>query len=221
MGQQVSCGYGLLLLLCSCTFCIHTPCLLCLLSCLYSYSPHHQPPHKRLQGEHLPPPQEDLHHDQGQVCQGAAPHQGQDLILVLGKKCKINIASCFLFNIFFLYFKIHYYPSLAHTRQKMIRTITSLHHLPHLLSNNQQTSLSDRYSTCSTTTSCAHAACIPGCSLAPSPTRTRPPTTPGSSTASRTRSSSHPRTSSMILSSTMSFQESSCLKTLNEIFFSN
>ena len=36
----------------------------------------------------------------------------------------------------------------------MIRTVTSLHHLPHLLSNNQQTSLSDRYITYSTTTSC-------------------------------------------------------------------
>merc|ERR1712008_672145 len=78
-------------------------------------SPPHKPSHKRLQGEHFPPPQEDLPHDQGQVCQGAAPDQGQDLILVL-----------------------------AHTHQKMIRTITSLHHLPHLLSNNQQTSLSDR-----------------------------------------------------------------------------
>merc|ERR1712008_125130 len=78
-------------------------------------SPHHKPSHKRVQGEHLPPPQEDLYHDQGQVCQGAAPDQGQDLILVI-----------------------------AHTRQKMLRTITSLHHLPHLLSNNQQTSLSDR-----------------------------------------------------------------------------
>ena len=140
-----------LCVLCSCTFYIYTPCLLCLLPCLYNYSPHHQPSHKRLQGEHLPPPQEDLHHDQGQVCKGAAPDQGQDLILILGNKCKIKITSCFLFNIFFFYLKLHYYLSSAHTRQKMIRTITTLHHLPHLLSNNQQTSLSDRYSTYSHT----------------------------------------------------------------------
>ena len=52
------------------------PCLLCLLACLFYCSAHHQPYAERIQGEHLPPRQENLHHGQGQVCQGASSDQG-------------------------------------------------------------------------------------------------------------------------------------------------
>merc|ERR1712008_368536 len=98
------------------------------------------------------------------------PHQGQDLILVI-----------------------------AHTRQKMIRTITSPHHLPHLLSNNQQTSLLDRLLTGSLSN------------------QDQATYYPRQLNSFKNTVLFHPRTSSMILSSTRSFQESSFLKTLNEI----
>ena len=86
---------------------------------------------------------------------------------------------------------------LAQTRQKLLHTITSLTQQPHLPTNNHQTSFSTRYNTFLILSHTANSLYIVGCWLAPFPTRTRRPTTPGSSTWSGTKPSFLQRRSSM------------------------